>query len=280
MIITPKQPFNFDMTCHIFSKGDPQIEILSDGEYKKVLRLQNRLFLLRVKCENNNLIINSEDPEVIEKVKYIFDTERDLQEFYDAVKDDSILAKLNSQLCGLRIPSTASVLEALIYAIIEQQLALKIAWIMEHRLIRKFGESVENHFAFPPPEGLASASIEDLRAIGLSTRKAEYVKGVAQAVVDGLDLEALKNKPNEEVINTLMKLRGVGIWTAEYCMARGMHKLDAIPADDLGLRKAIGRLYFRREIASSEECRRVAEKWKGWRGYASFYILREKGLLQ
>ncbi len=278
MIIEPKRPFNFDLTCDVFSKGDSQIEIYENKEYRKALHLKNRLFLLKVRCENGNLTINSDDKEVIEKVKYIFDTEQDLQEFYNVVKADKILTELISQLYGLRIPSTASVFEALICAIVEQQLALKIARIMENRIIKKYGDITDNHYAFPSAETLSKAKIEDLKACGLSTRKAEYVIGISKAVVEGLDLEALKDKPDENVVEELMKLRGVGIWTAEYCMVRGMHKLNAIPADDLGLRKAIGKFYFGR-IATSEECRKIAKQWGNWRGYASWYMLKEKSLL-
>ncbi len=277
MSIIPKQPFSFDLTCNIFSKGDPQIEVYENGEYRKVIRTSQGLFLLKVREEKGELVINSDDPEVLEKVRYIFDTKRDLQEFYSAVTEDKVLTNLTSQLNGLRTPATASVFEALIYAIVEQQIALKVAVIMEKRIIRKFGEEFEGHYAIPTPERLATASILELRECGLSTRKAEYIKGISQAVIDGLDLEALKDKPDEEVIETLIKLRGVGLWTAEYCMVRGMRKLDAIPADDLGLRSAIGKFYFGRR-ASAEECRKIAENWKGWRGYASWYLLKEYAL--
>ena len=98
---------------------------------------------------------------------------------------------------GPASPSTATVFEALIDSIIEQQISLKAAWSMQRRLIEAFGDTLSlqgrTYFAFPVPEKLAAASIEQLRACGLSGRKAEYVQGVAELVADGLDLESFRS---------------------------------------------------------------------------------------
>ena len=84
------------------------------------------------------------------------------------------------------------------------------------------------------PQALAKASMEEIQQVGLSIRKAEYIQEAAELVLDGkLDLEGLKSHPNaEEIISELDDIRGIGVWTVELTMLRGMQKLDAVPADD------------------------------------------------
>ena len=89
-----------------------------------------------------------------------------------------------------------------------------------------------------------------------------------------LDLEKLKDYENiREIIDELCEIRGIGVWTAELTMVRGMQKLEAIPADDLGVRRWISHYYCDDRKISGEEARRIAEKWGKWKGLASFYLL-------
>ena len=93
-------------------------------------------------------------------------------------------------------------------------------------------------------------------------------------IVEGkLDLENLKTKQNpDEIISELDAIRGIGIWTAELTMLRGMQKLDAFPADDLGLRRIISNYYCRGKSIKSEEAREIANAWGRWKGLAAFYL--------
>lgn len=75
------------------------------------------------------------------------------------------------------------------------------------------------------------------------------------------------------MIEELKQIRGVGVWTAELAMVRGMQKLDAIPADDLGLRRCISHYYCDNRKTTGDQARKIAEAWKGWRGLASFYLI-------
>ncbi len=91
--------------------------------------------------------------------------------------------------------------------------------------------------------------------------------------MNGLDLEALPAYNEEEIIDAPGKIRGVGAWTAEMTMIRGMQKFDAIPADDLGLRRVIAHYYYHDEKITGDDARRTAQSWAGWRGLASFYLI-------
>jgi DNA-3-methyladenine glycosylase II len=131
------------------------------------------------------------------------------------------------------------------------------------------------YFVYPTPQQLASVSIEEFRQCGLSYRKSEYIKEASTLIAEGkLNLENLKTyESSEQIIRELDEVRGVGVWTAEFTMLRGMRRLDALPADDLGLRRVISRYYRGGKLISSAEVRRIAENWDGWKGLAAYYLV-------
>jgi DNA-3-methyladenine glycosylase II len=194
------------------------------------------------------------------------------------------MSALARKLRGLRSPSTASFFEALVDSIIEQQISLDVAHGLERRIVKTFGDILKAdgrvYYAFPRPESLATASVERLRECGLSLRKAEYIQNASVLVEKGdLDLEALKDRPDTEgIIAELDKVRGIGPWTAELTMIRGMRKYDVIPADDLGVRRCVSHYYCRDGKISAKEVRRIAERWGRWKGLASFYLIAARNL--
>lgn len=82
----------------------------------------------------------------------------------------------------------------------------------------------------------------------------------------------------EKIIDELSQIRGVGVWTAEMTMIRGMQKFDAFPADDIGLRRIIAHYYYGGEQITGEEAKYTAAAWAGWRGLASFYLVMAEQL--
>ena len=109
----------------------------------------------------------------------------------------------------------------------------------------------------------------------MSERKAEYIRNVASIISEGkLDLETLKiSKKVDEIVEALDKVRGVGVWTAELTMLRGMSRLEALPADDLGLRRTISHYYCGGKSITSTEARKIAENWGKWKGLAAYYLI-------
>ncbi len=122
---------------------------------------------------------------------------------------------------------------------------------------------------------MAAATQQELRTVGLSERKAEYIRNVASTISEGkLDLETLKtSKKADEIVEALDKVRGVGVWTAELTMLRGMSRLEALPADDLGLRRTISYYYCNGKKINSAEARKIAEKWGKWKGLPAYYLI-------
>lgn len=289
--LKPVPPFSFDLSAGIFGDGDERIQRYESGSFWQVIRPNGKLVLVSMRStgtvdgpEISVSILPDEDLSVDdvrrsgEIVRALFNMNLDLLPFYEKVLGDGVMRKITQRLRGLRNPTTPTIFEALVDSIVEQQISLKVAWTLERRLIETFGDALplgeKTYFAFPQPEKLAGATVEELRGCGLSTRKSEYIRDLAQMIQKGLDLEKLKEHQDpDRIIEELRHIRGVGVWTAELAMIRGMSKLDAMPADDLGIRRCLSHYYCGDQKITGDQARRVAEAWKGWRGLASFYLI-------
>jgi DNA-3-methyladenine glycosylase II len=292
--IKPVPPFDFELSAGIFSDGDALFRRYEAGVFWQVIRLKERKALVTLRStgsiEGPELLVelkpdgfsNDEAARAEEIVRRLFNIDLDLLPFYEAVKDDTVMSALTDRLRGLRNPATQTIFEALVDSIIEQQISLKVAWSLQRRVIEAFGDVLRiddrSYYAFPRPDRLAEATAQQLRGCGLSMRKAEYLRDLARLVSDGLDLEGLRGYDDDSVIEELGRIRGVGVWTAELTMVRGMGRLDAIPADDLGIRRCISHYYRGDRMITAAEVRRIARAWKGWRGIASFYLIMAERL--
>lgn len=190
---------------------------------------------------------------------------------------DPVLGMLARRYRGLRPVLIAEPLEALVWAIIGQQINVAFAAKLKRALVMRFGRRLlldgREYRLFPDAETLAGLDHErDLRPLQFSRQKSAYVIGAARAVATGvLDLEALRRVDAEEALARLTQLKGVGRWTAEYVLLRGLGFPDVIPAADGGLRRIIGRAYGLGRSATEAEVRALAARWAPWRAYAAFY---------
>ncbi|HUK92955.1 MAG TPA: DNA-3-methyladenine glycosylase, partial [Methanomicrobiales archaeon] len=287
----PLPPFDFDLSASIFSPGDPSIRSYSGGTFRQAIRIDGGLALVTVTSggtvDRPELRVRvdpgpaspGEREAAGRTITSLFNLGLDLSLFVEAVKDDPVMSALSRRLRGLKPPRTPTVFEALTDSIIEQQISLAAAQSMERRVVRTFGDTLEiggeTYYAFPTPARLAGAAPEELRACGLSGKKAEYIIGIASRIRDG-DLDLENHGPGEDteaVIREFSTLRGVGVWTAELAALRGLSRLDAIPADDIGIRRSISWYYSKTSRIDTAEARQIAEGWGAWKGLAAYYLL-------
>ncbi|MCG7855051.1 MAG: DNA-3-methyladenine glycosylase [Methanoregulaceae archaeon] len=292
LILNPVPPYDFTLSTFVFSSGDPQIRRAENGRFWQVIRVGGKLMLaevtgqgttgnpaLKVRLGSYDPLSSEENEQAGNIISRILNLNDYLTPFYQAVRNDPPMRELTKRFRGLKAPTTPTVFEALVDSIIEQQISLAVARTLESRLTKLFGDSLivdgQMYYAFPTPERMASATPEQFRSCGLSAMKGEYIRNAAEQVARvELDLEQLRNiRDSEEIITELTKLKGVGRWTAELAILRGMHRLDAFPADDLGLRRAIAQRYHLNEKITAEEARKIAEPWGEWKGLAAFYLL-------
>jgi DNA-3-methyladenine glycosylase II len=212
--------------------------------------------------------------EVKRIAQWIIFAELDLLPFYRLTAPHPVLGPITQELHGLKPMRPASLFEMLIIAITEQQISLAAAYRIRTRIIERFGDQVNSLWAFPTPRRLSESSEADLMTCGLSQRKAEYVKGVAHSVAHGvLDLDQLEVMSDEDVRSVLLQVRGLGPWSAEYFLVRGLSRPDRVPAEDLGIRSTVGRYLAHKQRLSPQGTLRKLSPFKPYRGLAAFYLL-------
>lgn len=163
----------------------------------------------------------------------------------------------------------------LMKCIIHQQLNLAFAHKLTERFVHTFGFETEGVWFYPIPEKIASLPVEELRALQFSGRKAEYVIGVSQAIVNGnLDLHALKEQTEEEIFKQLIKLKGIGPWTIQNLLMFGYGKPNHFPTADIGIQNAIKKLYQLDRKPTLEEMVQYKKSWEPYLSYASLYLWR------
>jgi DNA-3-methyladenine glycosylase II len=156
---------------------------------------------------------------------------------------------------------------ALLRAIVGQQLSTKAARTIYLRVLDLFGGTT------PSPEQLLEASEEDLRACGLSGRKTEYVRDLARHVLSGeLELDRLPEIEDEQVIEEIVAVRGLGRWTAEMFLLFHLQRPDVLSGGDLGIRKAIQVEYGLEEMPTPTRVLEIGEPWRPHRSLASLYL--------
>jgi DNA-3-methyladenine glycosylase II len=162
-------------------------------------------------------------------------------------------------------------------AISEQQISLNAAVQIRSRMVRALGLKIvfedKEYRAFPTPRRMARCTVEDLRKLSFSARKAEYLIELARKVTgEDFDLEGLRSRPNEEVISALTSLRGFGRWSAEYLLARGLGRTDVVAGGDLGLQTLVGKYLGPGRRVSERELRQLMEEWGPYKRWVVFYL--------
>jgi DNA-3-methyladenine glycosylase II len=208
----------------------------------------------------------------------------DVRPFYRDFKTDSLLGPLIRRHLGLRVTGRLNLWETLLQIVLSQQIHLKLAHGMLAELSERLGRSARLdgnvYYSFPSPRALSAESVSSLRRFRLSRSKAETLKRLGAAFESGeLADDALASLSDEEAIELLMSHKGVGRWTAEFALLRGLGRMDVFPGGDLGVVKYLAQGMLGYEgPALEKEMRRYAEKWRPYRGLALIYAYAELAL--
>jgi DNA-3-methyladenine glycosylase II len=159
-------------------------------------------------------------------------------------------------------------------SIISQQLSVKVAAVIEKRFLNLYGGKV------PLPQQVLNTELEALRSIGLSNAKASYVKNIADfAIKESLDFKLLGKMENEDLINYLTRIKGVGRWTAEMQLIFTLGREDVFAVDDLGIQIAMADIYK----LKTDDRKKLKEKmlllsapWAPYRSYACLHLWKYK----
>jgi len=201
----------------------------------------------------------------------------DLRPFYRLADRDPHLRDLAHRFRGLKPPRFPSVFEALVNGIACQQLSLSVGIILLNRLAAQcgsaLGEGADAPRAFPRAQDVARLHPGRLRALGYSYHKATALLSLARAVEHGLDLESLHSLDDAAAVERLEALPGVGRWTAEYVLLRGLGRIHIFPGDDVGARTNLARWMKLRKPLDYDRVRRLSHRWDPYAGLLYFHLL-------
>ena len=212
---------------------------------------------------------------------FLWGLDDDAENVDASMASDRDMAPLLERFGELRIVRALDLYEALLVAVIGQQVSVQAAQSVRRRLMQNMGTRVtvdngpgqENHYLYPTPKQLIKAGELGLREQGLSRQKSTYLLEIAHRAGTGeLDREAFAALSDEDALRRLCEIKGVGRWTAEIALMRGLGRNDVFAAGDLGLQVAVQELQRMRKRPSEKALRKIAERWKGWRSYAAFYL--------
>ncbi len=159
--------------------------------------------------------------------------------------------------------------DALVEAIIYQQLAGTAAQAILNRFKNLYGGKI------PDAQEYLSTDEKKLRSVGLSPQKISYIRDLCQRIVNGtIDLQSLQHLPDDEAIRKLDDVKGVGRWTAEMFLMFVLGRTDVLPVDDLGIQKAVKKLYRLRKLPNREKFEQVSKNWHPYCSIASLYLWR------
>ena len=193
-----------------------------------------------------------------------------LQNIINHLSQDQVLSKILH--LDIQIPKDkTSLFQALLKAVISQQLSVKAAATIYERFLNLFSNRI------PTQEAVLLCTDESIRSIGLSRQKSAYVKNIAQFFVDH-DLKQLdwSTYSNQELIDLLTQIKGVGRWTVEMILIFNLGRPDVFPKGDLGIKNAMIELYDLKSEGKSllSEMEKIAARWKPYSTYASLFLWR------
>jgi len=261
------EPYDFELSTERFRTFGPDLANLwHEGGVHRVVGSRE----LRIEVAPGGVDVEPLDKATEPVARAIVGADFELDPFYEWAQTDEVLRELVPRLAGFRPPLAPDPYETIVSAITAQQVSLFAAFAIRNRMVERFGERGVHAYAFPSRERMAAAREEQLTELGFSRRKAEYVLGVARAE---LELEGLRNLPDEEVKATLTSLRGLGEWTADWFLARHLARPRAWPAGDLGLVKAVSAFYFGGGKLSIADVRAFGERFEPFQNLTAHYLL-------
>lgn len=257
-------------------EGESVLKLVKSGEEKILFRITDGKDKLNIEFLNGT-------PSTAGK-KYVqqyitewFDLENDLKPFYKMAKDDKWMKDLTKRFFGYRIIGQPDLFESLVWAVLGQQINLQFAYTMKGRFVEQFGERLvwkdQSYYLFPEPKLVAELNHDILQPLQFSRQKSQYSVNIAHAFATGeMSKAALEGLSLQDAKEKLMKIKGVGNWTANYALMKTFRYRDAFPLEDAGVHNAIKNLKKMDRKPTLDEVRRFFKKYKGWEAYATLYL--------
>lgn len=285
----PVPPFRLDLTVWALRRrARNRVDDWDGRSYRRVLVVEGRPLLVRASqggrsgSEPVTLEISACERDLSDQrvrtarevVEHSLGVEIDLGGFYRMAGGDPCLAGLADRFQGVKPPRFPSLFEALANAVACQQLSLEVGIELLNRLAGAQGMSFGDLTSFPEAATIAAVSVASLRALGFSSRKAETLVRLAGVIAEGaLDERAFDRLLRAEAMAALQRLDGIGRWSAEYVLLRGLGRLDVYPGDDIGARNKLRAIFGLAHPPDYAEVNRLAAGWGSYAGMVYFHLL-------
>ena len=291
MILQPIPPFRLDLTVWALRRRPRNKIDRWDGvTYRRVLVVKGRPTDIAVRQEGSltrpRLVVTatpslrspSERQVVRSAINRLLGLQIDLRDWYRMAEGHRRLRPLARQFRGVKPPRFASVFEALVNGFACQQLSLVVGLELLNRLTAvcdvRLGIGERAHYAFPAARDVARMAPANFQAIGFSRQKVRALMALARGIDRGdIDVERLALEDDLLALAELRSLRGVGRWTAEYVLLRGLGRLQVFPADDVGAQKSLARWLGRSGPLDYDGVCGAVEKWWPYAGMLYFHLL-------
>jgi DNA-3-methyladenine glycosylase II len=280
--ITISGPYNFDEVLRRQAFDPLNVISIENRTVKVPLLIESNPVVVEVKAIgttdaprftiSGNVEVNPD--KVLGKITEIFQWDIPLGIVYHHFQKTS-LSELFKQHYGAPLVLEFDPYGCLLKCIIHQQLNLAFAHTLSTRFVHTFGFESEGVWFYPRPDVVANLEVEQLRELQFSGRKAEYVIGIGKAVVErNLVIEKFKQMSDTEIMEQMVKLRGVGPWTVQNFLLFGLGRPNLFPAADIGIQNALKKLYDLEKKPTMEEMEKFIQGWEPYLSYASLYLWR------
>jgi DNA-3-methyladenine glycosylase II len=195
------------------------------------------------------------------KIEFSIGTEA----YKELIKKEPLFQRIIEQVGSISITLHDDYFQALLSAIISQQLSGKVARVIEERVEHYFKHSIS-------PDKILLSDDEELRKLGLSYQKIKYLKSLAACITDqSIHFNNIEQLSDQEIINMLVKVKGIGVWTAQMFLIFALGRMDVFSCLDLGLRNGVKKLYQNQDL-SNDQIEEISKYWSPHRTMASLYL--------
>ena len=292
--LKPVAPFRLDLTAWALRRRPSNLIDRWNGQmYRRVLVLKNTPLEVAViqtgRAETARLRVTLTGrrlgPEAkrlaTQSLERLLGLRIDLSQFHRRAVADPKLGPLAERFRGVKPPRFPTLFETLVNAIACQQMSLSLGIVLLSRLAAKFGMAMESAdgmaHAFPRPEDMVNLEPKAFRELGFSLQKGRAIIALTRACSKGgCPWEELESLDNQAVVERLLGLRGVGRWSAEYVLLRGLGRLNVYPGDDVGARNNLKRWLNLRKPLDYASVRRITGRWQPYAGLVYFHMLLDR----
>lgn len=288
MLTIPKPSlFSFPECLWFLNRNyDDCLYEVKENSVIRLIQLDKEIVLFEVKETEAHLtidILNDAQPKPEALKDYViewFDLTPNLVPFYLLLQQEKDLAYMVKAYHGLRLIGIPTLFESLCWSIIGQQINLTFAYKCKRALVEKYSHKEryqgKNYYLFPKPEILANLTVAELRTIQFSRQKSEYIIGIAKLFAENKISKAaiLTLKEEPAIAKELIKIRGVGEWTANYAMMKCLKTPNALTYGDVGLYNALHAIKGFPKRPSREQLDNFFAPFDGWKAYLVLYLWR------